>query len=388
MKRYPFFLPIIFIWFVSISANCQEVWFQFDGSYSGETRDQQILSKGFKEIFQVDIVQAIHKEFPCAKVSFLGDIKYCIAEMQLWGLNAFGAQNVEPKIKNLMNRINNSDYWVFFCFYPLNDEMANATLKCYDKNRKVLVNYSINVPIANLLGKKISQAAEKFINELTKYEICPYIGPISIDVKSELHIKTTDKYPVYCNGSDKEYHKDIEITKTSNAQWRLHKTDKYLTSGNLSFTLREEEFTDETNNCYLCPSGRKGSRVYTEKIIKTASISGLSSESVSNGQNISDARTEITFLENGTYTVQVKAASKKGEMKIKTERHAEGTCDLINKTPETITKNADVPLKIALGPFPGSGKDKTLSQKGSFEMVDPVTKEKTTYTFDFNLTRK
>lgn len=75
------------------------------------------------------------------------------------------------------------------------------------------------------------------------------------------------------------------------------------------------------------------------------------------------------------------------DLKVKTERHAKGTCDVINKPPVTITKKADVPLNFILGPSPVSGIDKILSQNGSYQTEDPVTKEKTTVTYSFNLKR-
>lgn len=388
MKKAIAILAAIFLLLNSNSTYSQEVYFVFDGSYSGENREQQALSKDFMAVFIVDIHQAITKEFPCARTSLLQDIsRFCLPELELQRNPAFGDQKVDKKINELLTHVNTSDYWVPFCFYPISEEMAIASLKCVDKKGKKLVNFAIETTIADLILSHPSQAVTKFIKELSKYEICPYTGTMNFEVKTERNEKTTDAYPVYCNGADKQYKKEFEINEKSVEIWKLTKTDKYLTEGSLSYTLREESLTTELNECYLCPSGRKGSRVYTEKIIQTASIEGLSIESVSKGKNIPDARTEITFLEDGTYILEVKAASKMGDLRVKTETHAEGTCDVINKPPVTITKKADVPLNVKLGPFPGSGIDKILSQNGSYQTENPVTKEKTTVNYNFNLKR-
>jgi hypothetical protein len=109
---------------------------------------------------------------------------------------------------------------------------------------------------------------------------------------------------------------------------------------------------------------------------------------VADNQQIEDARAEITFLDNGTYTLKVKAASRKGDLTLRTEKRAEGTCDNLSPPPEKITKKADVPLnEVTFGPFPGTSLDKVLSHKDTYSTVDPVNKEKSTVTFDFNLKR-
>jgi len=388
MKKAIAILAVIFLLLNTNSIYSQEVYFLFDGSYSGETREQQVLSRSFNAVFMIDVNLAIQKEFPCARISLLQDIsRFCLPELELQRNPAFGDQKVNERKTKLLTHLNNSDYWASFCFYPISDEMAISSLKCSDKKGKKLVNFAIETTSTDLILNHPSQAITKFIKELSKYEICPYTGTMYFEVKTERNEKTTDAYPIYCNGADKQYKKEVEINEKSVEIWKLNKTDKYLTDGSLSYTLREESLTTELNECYHCPSGREGSRVFTEKVIQTANIEGLSIESVSKDKNIPDARTEITFLEDGTYILEVMAASKTGDLKVKTEIHAEGTCDVINKPPVTITKKADVPLNVKLGPFPGSGIDKILSQKGSYQTENPVTKEKTTFTYDFNLKR-
>jgi hypothetical protein len=381
-------IAVIILLFNSVNVSSQDVYFLLDGAFSGETREDQVVSRGLRMGFLIDIVQALEKDFPCARVSYLGDINLCLAEMQLLGTPAFGNQDVGPKIKKMLNRLNNADYWVTYCIYPISETMAIAELKCSDSKGKKIVQFSINMSIASMSEKDFIEPVKKFVKELSKYEICPYTGPINVEVKTERTDKETESYPVYCNGMDGMYKLDKSINKTSLANWKLNKTDKVETSGTVTYALRDETQIDEQNDCYTCTSGRLGPRWYKETVLKTAKIEGLSNESVAGDQQIEDARAEITFLENGTYTLKVRAASSKGNMKLKTTKHAEGTCSNENPPPVDITQKADIPLNEFFGPFTGTSLDKVLSQKETITREDPVTKEKTTITFEFSLKRE
>ena len=383
------FAIFVLIAFFSFSGNIfgQQVSFLFNSTKKTDTEDQRELSNGFNQTFLVDAVQSIQKEFPCVVARYLPDSKLCINEMLLWGTPAFGNQDVGPKIKKLVSYFANSDYWVNFSLYPINKYMAVAEIKCSDKKGKILAEFTINIGIEQIMSNEIIEPVNKLVKQLLKYEICPYTGSINVEVKTERTDKKTESYPVYCNGMDGIYKLDWSVNKTSSASWNLNKTDKFQTSGTVTYNLREETKTDEQNDCFTCPSGRLGPRWYKEKVIKTAKIEGLSNESVADDQQIEDARTEITFLENGTYTVKVTAASKKGDLKLKTGKHAEGTCSNENPPLEDITKKADIPLDEIFGPFNGTGEDKVLNQKETITREDPITKEKTTITFDFNLKR-
>jgi hypothetical protein len=384
------FTILLFITILAMTkkVNGQQVAFLINGTAKNDTEEQRILSKGFNDTFLVDFIQAIQKEFPCAVVRNLPDANKCIEEMRLLGTPAFGNQNVGPKIKNLITSIAKSDYWVSYSLYPINEESAVAQVRCSNRKGKPLVEFSITVSNQSLLSPDIIEPVNRLVKQLTKYEICPYSGPINVEIKTDRTDKKTESYPVYCNGMDGTYKLDRSINKTSLASWKLNKTDKFQTSGTVAYTLREETETEEQNDCYICPSGRLGPRLYKETVLKTAKVEGLSNESIADNQQIEDARAEITFLDNGTYTLKVKAASRKGDLKLRTEKRAEGTCANQSPPPENITKKADVPLnEVTFGPFAGTSQNKVLSHKDTYSTVDPGTKEKTTITYDFNLKR-
>jgi hypothetical protein len=383
------FTILVFITILTLTKKVtgQQVFFLINGTAKNDNEDQRIVSKGYNEAFVVDFVQAIQKEFPCAMVRNLPDAKKIIQEMRLWGTPAFGNQNVGPIINNLIKAIANSDYWVSYSLYPINEESAIAEVKCSNRKGKSLVEFSITLNNNSLLNPAIIEPVDRLVKLLTKYEICPYTGPINVEVKTELIEKKTESYPIYCNGMDGVYKLDKSINKTSLANWKLNKIDKIQTNGSVTYNLREETQIDEQNDCFTCPSGRLGPRWYKEKVLKTAKIEGISKESVVDKQQIEDARAEITFLDNGTYMLKVQAASRKGDLNLRTDKHAEGTCSNDNPPPENITKKADISLDENFGPYSGTSLDKVLNQKETITRVDPVTKEKTTITFDFSLKR-
>jgi hypothetical protein len=383
------FTILVFITILTLTKKVtgQQVFFLINGTAKNDNEDQRIVSKGYNEAFVVDFVQAIQKEFPCAMVRNLPDAKKIIQEMRLWGTPAFGNQNVGPIINNLIKAIANSDYWVSYSLYPINEESAIAEVKCSNRKGKSLVEFSITLNNNSLLNPAIIEPVDRLVKLLTKYEICPYTGPINVEVKTELIEKKTESYPIYCNGMDGIYKLDKSINKTSLANWKLNKIDKIQTNGSVTYNLREETQIDEQNDCFTCPSGRLGPRWYKEKVLKTAKIEGISKESVVDKQQIEDARAEITFLDNGTYMLKVQAASRKGDLNLRTDKHAEGTCSNDNPPPENITKKADISLDENFGPYSGTSLDKVLNQKETITRVDPVTKEKTTITFDFSLKR-
>jgi hypothetical protein len=383
------FSILVFITILTLTkiVNGQQVFFLINGTAKNDNEDQRIVSKGYNEAFVVDFVQAIQKEFPCAMVRNLPDVKKIIQEMRLWGTPAFGNQNVGPKINNLIKAIANSDYWVSYSIYPINEENAIAEVKCSNRKGKSLVEFSITLSNNTLLSPAIIEPVDRLVKLLTKYEICPYTGPIKVDVKTDRADQKTEKYPIYCNGMDGMYKLDWTLNKTSSASWNLNKTDKFQTSGTVTYILRDETKTEEQNDCYTCPSGRQGPRWYKENILKTAKLEGLSIESVHDDRQIEDARAEITFLDNGTYMLKVQSASRKGDLNLRTDKQAEGTCSKDNPPPKNITKKADISLDENFGPFSGTSLDKVLNQKETIIREDPVTKEKTTITFDFNLKR-
>jgi hypothetical protein len=334
--------------------------------------------------FESQTSKALKKEFPCASISSQATVKALIElerQKQLFGT---GDDNALENIAGAMG-----------CDYLLNlkvdvlETKVSVSAFCLDMRKsKSISRITLSAALGDDGIDAVENVSKQMIEGLKKIEICPFKGSINVLVRTERTDKKTESYPVYCNGGDGLYKIATENNKNSDANWKLNKANRFIVNGSVSYNLHEESNMEEQNDCYTCVSGRQGPRLITEKKLKTIKIEGLSNESVSEGQPIDDARAEITFNEDGTYTLKVKATSKKGDLKERTEKKAEGTCDLKNDPPENINSKADVPLQeVTFGPFSGTSLDKVLSHKDTYSTVDPLTKEKTTITFDFNLKR-
>lgn len=335
-------------------------------------------------LFESEFTNGLKKEFPCAQTLSDNDVVALLKHEKQKQLLGAGDYEELSTIGEAMG----CDYLVSLKVQVLGNTALITALCADTRTSKVISRSTSSTADGNAGIQAVEKVSKELVDGLKKHEICPFKGSIDVVVKTERTDKKNESYAVYCNGKDGLYKLDVIENKTSNADWKLIKTGKNRLDGSVTYNLREETETEEQNDCYICSSGRQGARMYTEKITKTSKVEGLSTESVADNQQIEDARAEIKFLDNGTYTLKVKAASRKGDLKLKIEKRAEGTCDNQSPPPENITKKADVPLnEVTFGPFPGTSLDKVLSHKDTYSTVDPITKEKTTVTYNFNLKR-
>jgi len=237
------------------------------------------------------------------------------------------------------------------------------------------------------IDANLKEVAKKLVDGLKEIEICPFKGEITVKIVSTKKDNQKEEYPVYCNGSDGTYRKTTTTDNYSENSWMIQKNKLNASTGNVKFNLHEEFTIEEENPCYVCSPTKQGPRTYNDKTTTYVDIHGLSKESESKGIKVDDARSYLTFLDDGTYTLRVTASSTQGEKKTKREVHAEGICENINESPKTITNKVDEGLNETFGPFTGSSQDKVLSHKETIKKVDAVTKEETTITYEFNLTR-
>jgi|APCry1669188910_1035180.scaffolds.fasta_scaffold01327_4 hypothetical protein len=376
--RKPIFLLIFLLYIGSGVATAADPRFFIATSWNNQA------ATGYFPHFEVEFANALKKEFPCVNTISDSNILTLLEHEKQKQL--LGAGNYE-EISNIGQAMG-CDYLVSLKVQVLGTK-ALITAFCADtRTSKVISRSMANIVDGSAGIKAMEMVSKELVEGLKKFEICPFTGPINVVVKTERNDKKTDSYAVYCNGIDGLYKLDVTTKKSSDADWKLKKTSRNRVDGSVTYNLQEETITEEHNDCYNCPSGRQGSRLSKETVLKTAKVEGLSNESVDDNQQIEDARAEITFLDNGTYTLKVEAASRKGDLKLRTEKRAEGTCDNQSPPPKSIDKKADVPLEeVTFGPFLGTSLDKVLSQKDTYSTVDPLTKEKSIVTFDFNLKR-
>ena len=342
------------------------------------------LSRGFIDIFLTDLIPEMQKYFPCVGITDPKSTSYCIDELRLQETPAFGSRDVRPIIESIANAVANPDFAVKYSMYVNSRESITATVICANSDGEIIADFTEDVSVSQMMGSKETiPPVKKLVDQLKKHEICPYMGNVNIEVSSERQESSSTSTP--CDAG--LIVTEVEINSNSNLRWELVKEDLVRTSGTVTYDLKENYKTVISNSCYVCEDGTKGFAKTTETKESEAKVQGLSNESVSEGAQVSDARIRITFLDDGTYFLKVKATSEKGPLKITTEKKFDGPCISSNENepPDTKTKSIDVPITAVFGPYQGTPEDKVLSQNETKDVSGE--KDKTTVKIDFNLVR-
>lgn len=387
MKRLCIILLFIYLLFSTSEVYCQRVSFLVIGKEVGSAQYHPGLPKFLNGLFSTQLFIKINAELPCIDYRNLQDVKPCVEELRLQETPAFGNHDNSQKIKDLVDAVKNSDYCVSSSFSEVSNDMVRVEVECTNRKGKSIAVISTSGAPDDLFGEGMTELVNKFVKQLMKHEICPFKGPVNVHIISKIAKIETDEYPVYCNKTDGIYQRKTTVNNKTNNDWNLNKNDKYETTGSVQFALNEETKIEESNDCYKCSSGNEGKRTYWEKSLSTASIQGLSRKSQSHGVTIEDARVELTFLDDSTYTIRIQAASEQGIMNIKSEKQATGKCDNISSNPKKYDKKIDIGLNQVFGPFKGTAEDIVLTHKNTIKSIDPISEEETIITYEFNLKR-
>lgn len=342
------------------------------------------LSRGLNDIFITDMISEMGRNYPCVGVTDPKAIQLSMNELRLQSTPEFGGRDIKPVVSKIAQSVANPDFAVKYSMFVSSEDMAQATVVCTDKEGDVIADFTESFSPGGLTGESIITPVKKLMDQLKKHEICPYTGTVNIEVKSDKDESTSSSIP--CDAG--LISTNVEIKSNSTLRWELVKESLAGASGTVTYDLRENYETVISHSCYVCKDGMKGHANITQTKESEAEVQGLSRESVSDGAQVSDARIRITFLDDGTYLLTVKATSEKGTMKITTEKKVDGPCtgDNENEPPDTITKSIDVPFTAVFGPYQGTPEDKILSQNEEKDVSQGT--EKTTVKIDFNLTRQ
>jgi len=342
------------------------------------------LSRGLNAIFMTDMISEMEKYYPCVGITDPVSIQYCLAELRLQSTPAFGSRDVRPIVSKIANSLTNPDFAVKYSMYVNSEEMSLATVVCANSEGEIIADFTESFPTAEVTGESVISPVKRLIDQLKKHEICPFTGTVNVEVKSERDESSSTS--TSCDAG--LIVTDIEIKSNSTLRWELVKESLAGASGTVTYDLKENYKTVISNPCYICKDGTKGYAKTTDTKDSEAKVQGLSNESVSDGAQVSDARIKISFLDDGTYLLSVKATSEKGPMKITTEKKVDGPCmsNNENEPPDTKNKSIDVPFTAVFGPYKGTPQDKVLSQ--SEEKDVSQGKEKSSVKIDFTLTRQ
>lgn len=338
------------------------------------------LAEAYLGYFETLVFDGLKKTFPCVEINSSSTVSSLLSHERMRQLLGSGNDNALQNIAGAMG----CEYLV--CLkVNVSNNTALITAFCMDsKKAETLARTSETASHGSAGISAMEKVAKKLVEDLKEYEICPYYGPVTIEVKSDLDDTSTD----YINGPCGGDMATITSTKKSNStmKWELKKVARNACTGTAKYDLNEKLTIDSNYPCYKCKNGDQGSAKITETKESEAKTEGLSNESVSEGKQVDDARVKLVFLENGTYSVLVQATSKKGVLTETTEKKVEGICENESEPKDSKSKSIDLPIKVVFGPYQGTKEDKVLQQKETKDISQG--KEKATLTLDFTLTRK
>lgn len=341
-------------------------------------------AEAYLGFFETTVFNELKKNFPCVEINSQSVVVTLLGWERQKQLLGTGSEDAISNIAEAMG----TDYLVSLKVKVLGGSAIVDAFCADSKKAKVISRASASVPHGSAGVDAVAEVSKQLIEGLKQFEICPFTGPVSIAVNSELDSVRTVDYRVYCNEMDQQYHQELKINNSTTSDWKLERKGIARTEGNMTFYSSEESEMSEENGCYTCKSGREGGRTYTETRSVKVKGSGISHESVRDGKPQDDIRIELRFLENDSYLVIAKGTSQtvKGEEKIVSG--AVGTCDNQPQETKVVPREITIPLNVIFGPYQGKSTDKVLQQEDSKETTDPSTGEKSSISINFTLKQK
>lgn len=324
----------------------------------------------------------LEKEFPCAKVTTQGDI---IARVGSERVNQLLGHN-DGSLRSFCDDLS--------CDYFLNLELTNflsnqiiASASCiYYKKVQPMVRFAKEGSrTPGGIKDLCNLVSETLADKLSRYEICPFTGPVTLNITTDRDTTTINEYRVYCNESDQMYRTERIFRSHTESIWNLERKGIPLTEGTMTFSSNELTNVVEEDGCHKCKSGREGGRIYTQKSSYKVKGSGISHQSSLDGKPQEDTRIELKFFPDGTYTINPKGTSLPAKAEEHFEVYAEGTCDNLPRELKILEKQVTLPMNPVFGPYLGKSSDKILKQKDEKIIYDPVTGEKITIIIEFEL---
>jgi len=343
-------------------------------------------SKKYANAYARLVASELKEAFPCANTNTQSDITRKLDSLRFRALMGDYESDLPSFCEMLAH-----DYWIHLKLTDYDEGRIMVVARCFKYKKVDCIADAGNIRCGNTFGE-LTEACrtmtQRLIDMLSKFEICPFTGPMNITIDSEVDTTTKQEYDVYCNEMDGTYRREETVYKKTHSEWQLERKGIPRANGTMVFTMNERSELMVQNSCYTCPSGRKGGRIYTRENTFRVEGSGISTESYYKGKKQDDTRIEIEFFDNGTYIITAKATSKPARGEGKEIEKAEGTCDNIPASPNPVLNEITLPLRVVLGPFPGKSTDEILQQNSTVTRRNPESNEIETITFDFVLEKQ
>ena len=356
---------------------------RFFGMTKAQGDENGKLAEAYIPYFITLIDNNLKKSFPCAAVLFQSDVSTLLEHTRQLALLTGNDGN----LKSIGESVR-CDYLLSLVVIVSHNQ-ATIRASCIDnKTSKMMANAMESGSNGDAGISAMEKVAEKLVKQIERYEICRFKGKVQLKVVTQLKKNEKDEYAVFCNNTDGKYRKTTTINNYSEQIWDLEKVGLDEGSGTMALVGQDESMIDEQDACHKCSSGTEGPWFYQEKTIGTTKIEGLSHkviiEGVTNPPD-ADVRVSLTFKDDDTYFITLKAASDLGKKKIFSHIQAGGNCDQINKPDVNSELTINTALLETYGPYPGKAIDKNLTLSKEWKEVDPVSKEEKTITLKFDL---
>lgn len=379
--KHLFFLIILTSLFQFLCAQTEKPHFFIEcNQATGDT------SVKYANAFARLVATELKEAFPCAKVNTQSDIVNKLDSLRFRYLIG----DIEGDLPSFCDQLVH-DYWVHLKLVDYTEGRIAVVARCFKYKKIDCIADAGMIRCGNSfaeLTEACKSMTKKLIDMLSKYEVCPFTGPLNLTIDSEVDTTIKKEYSVYCNEMDGMYRREEGIHKETHSKWNLERKGIPWATGDMEFQMYERSTLVVENSCYTCPSGRQGGRIYKKENTFRVEGSGLSAESSFKGKKQDDTRIDIQFFDDGTYVITAKATSKPANGEGKEIESAQGTCDNIPADPVNKMEEITIPLKVFLGPFPGKSTDDILQQSETITRRNPESNELETITYDFVLEKQ
>lgn len=234
MKRL---IPFILLLFSLADMQAAKTKFFITYSIDGDSLSKKSV-EGIPGVFITWMSDALLKEFKCTEYNSVDAIRTLLGLERSKQL--VGSSTDEKGLKDIAGAMG-ADYLIYFNIKALPGNVMSYTIGCIDileKNPKYkgLIAHVTGTNMNNVSGwdKILKDNVDDIIDQLARFEICPYKGPVNIQVLSEKNEEKKEEYDVYCSKMDRKYTKTTLEEKKSEAIWTLDKKRKTCLSGRLN----------------------------------------------------------------------------------------------------------------------------------------------------------
>jgi len=179
------------------------------------------LEQTYMDDFQGTVIKLIKENYSCASIQTASNVAVLLSREKERQLVGVGKENAIENIGESMS----CDFLISLNIRIYNDNKASIDAVCLNpKTAKALSRASSVSQEGNVLNT-LDKVAQQLIDGLKEYEICPFTGPVTINIHSLKDTTTIEEYGVYCNEADQQFRKETKTYSLTKSNWKLERKD-------------------------------------------------------------------------------------------------------------------------------------------------------------------